>query len=75
MDNSGDQVFGDNIDKILSEKIIEHTEMSEKTCQNNEKNYEKKNISTILSISLLLIISTITFCIIQKSYSTIFTKK
>lgn len=75
MNDSGDQVFGDNIDKILSDKIIEHTEMSEKDTENSSQNNKQKSKSTVIIISLVLLIASVLIFTAKKSYSSFFDKK
>lgn len=57
MNNSGDPVFGDNIDEILSNKIINHTEMSEKDDDIKENyNTKKSSLNPLFKIASFTIL-------------------
>lgn len=73
MNNSGDPVFDDNVDKILSEKIINHTEMSEK--EEELKNDSKAKNSFIKAFLTTTILTFVFFTIFFLLRETIRTEK
>lgn len=74
MNDSGEQVFGDNIDEILSNKIINHTELSERKEELNKQDKEKKeSFSTFLKFILItLSVSTIFYLSRKLIYRVLF---
>lgn len=70
MSNSGDPVFGDNIDEILSEKIINHTEMSEKEqVLSNKDESQGKLFKILLKTAILTFLSISLYHLLKKGPS------